>query len=180
MSKLTNKQEMFCKEYLIDLNSTAAAIRAGYSEKTARQIGSRLLTNVDIQAFIQELMLERSKRVEMDADYVLERYKKIIDDDIKNYLSFGMEEVTRYDKSGEPITGNEFVVTGKDSKDVDTWNISEVTMTKDGAFKFKLHCKDNALRDVGRHLGMFTDKVEHSGSIDISEKSKIIASKLFD
>ena len=165
-NKLTAKQEMFCKEYLIDLNATQTAIRAGYSENTANRIGHENLTKLDIQVKIQELMDERSKRVEMDADYVLERYKKIIDDDIKNYLSFGMKEVTRYTKSGEPITGEEFIVEGKNSEEIDTWNISEITMTKDGAFKFKLHCKDNALRDVGRHLKMFTDKVEHSGTIE--------------
>ncbi len=160
MAKLTDKQLLFCKEYIIDLNATQAAIRAGYSEKTANRIGSENLTKLDIQAEVQKLMNERSKRCEMDADYVLTRYKKIIDDDIKNYLKFGMEEVTRYTKSGEAITNEEFVVTGKHSDEVDTWNISEISMSKDGAFKFKLHCKDNALRDVGRHLKLFTDKVE--------------------
>lgn len=52
---LTDKQEMFCREYLVDLNATQAAIRAGYSDKTARSQANRMLTNVDIEKRIQEL-----------------------------------------------------------------------------------------------------------------------------
>ena len=50
MGKLTDKQEMFCKEYLIDLNATQAAIRAGYSKKTANEQAGRLLVNVSVQS----------------------------------------------------------------------------------------------------------------------------------
>lgn len=71
MTKFTAKQEMFCNEYLIDLNATQAAIRAGYSEKTARSIGQDLLTKVDIQDKIQKLKSKREKRLQIDADWVL-------------------------------------------------------------------------------------------------------------
>ena len=71
MANLTAKQSMFCKEYLIDLNATQAAIRAGYSEKTATKIGSENLTKPDIATQIQQLAEERSKRVTIDADWVL-------------------------------------------------------------------------------------------------------------
>jgi len=71
MGKLTDKQEMFCKEYLIDLNATQAAIRVGYSVKTAEAQSSRLLTNVNIQERITELKEKRSNRIEMNADGVL-------------------------------------------------------------------------------------------------------------
>ena len=57
MPKLTEKQKKFVDEYLIDLNATQAAMRAGYSEKTARSIGQRLLTNVDIQKYMQKEFL---------------------------------------------------------------------------------------------------------------------------
>jgi phage terminase small subunit len=73
MGKLTAKQEMFCKEYLIDLNATQAAIRAGYSEKTARKIASENLTKPDIGNRIQELSEDRNKRVEVDADWILQQ-----------------------------------------------------------------------------------------------------------
>ena len=71
MAKLTDKQAIFCKEYLKDLNATQAAIRAGYSEKTANRIGHENLTKLDIQEEIQRLMNERSDRVEIEADDIL-------------------------------------------------------------------------------------------------------------
>ena len=73
---LTDKQSMFVKEYLIDLNATQAAIRCGYSDKTAKQQGSRLLTIVDIAEAIQEGMDARAKRVESEADWVLRTIKE--------------------------------------------------------------------------------------------------------
>ena len=69
--KLTGKQEMFCKEYIIDLNATQAAIRAGYSEATARSIGQENLTKPDITQRIAELQKERIEKVEITAENVL-------------------------------------------------------------------------------------------------------------
>tara|TARA_Y100001963_G_C6742158_1_gene429557 strand:+ start:1004 stop:1531 length:528 start_codon:yes stop_codon:yes gene_type:complete len=66
--KLTNKQQKFCEEYIIDLNATQAAIRAGYSKKTARSQGQRLLTNVDISDFVQKLRNEASERNKITID----------------------------------------------------------------------------------------------------------------
>jgi hypothetical protein len=81
---LTDKQEMFCREYVIDSNSAAAARRAGYSEKTANRLGSRLLSNVDIQRRISELQDQRAKRTQVDADFVVERLRAIADQWQKN------------------------------------------------------------------------------------------------
>ena len=72
-AKLTPKQLLFCQEYLIDLNATQAALRAGYSTKTAQRIGSENLSKPLIAQYIQLLADERSKRVEIDADWVLEQ-----------------------------------------------------------------------------------------------------------
>jgi len=72
MAKLTNKQARFVDEYLVDLNATQAAIRAGYSEKTAMEQGYQLLQKTSVQERIQILMNERSKRTEITADQVLE------------------------------------------------------------------------------------------------------------
>lgn len=74
---LTDKQEMFCREYVIDLNSAAAARRAGYSEKTANRLGSRLLSNVDIQRRVSELQAERAERCEITADEVVKKLRAI-------------------------------------------------------------------------------------------------------
>lgn len=75
--KLTPKQEMFCREYLVDLNGTQAAIRAGYSEKTAGQIAEQNLKKLEIQEYVQSLMDERKERVDITADYVLQGIKEL-------------------------------------------------------------------------------------------------------
>lgn len=71
MAKLTAKQQRFCDEYLIDLNATQAAIRAGYSAKTARAIGAENLTKLDIQEYIQNRMAEKEAKLIADQDEVL-------------------------------------------------------------------------------------------------------------
>lgn len=76
-NSLSPKQAMFVKEYLVDLNGTQAAIRAGYSAKTADVQASRLLANAKVQAAIQEAMSKRSERVEITADMVLEHWWKV-------------------------------------------------------------------------------------------------------
>lgn len=77
--KLNAKQEMFCKEYLVDLNATQAAIRAGYSERTASATASRLLANVNVLARVKELKAKRAEELELDAYWVLKRLKDISD-----------------------------------------------------------------------------------------------------
>jgi phage terminase small subunit len=74
--KLTPKQRLFIKEYLVDLNATQAAIRAGYSVYTANEQGSRLLANVSIKSAIKEEMDKRAKRTEIDIDRVLLEYRR--------------------------------------------------------------------------------------------------------
>ena len=71
MAKLTAKQQRFCDEYLIDLNATQAAIRAGYSKKTARKIGQENLTKLDIKQYIEKRMAEKEKSLIADQDEVL-------------------------------------------------------------------------------------------------------------
>ena len=80
---MTDKQKRFCEEYLVDLNATQAAIRAGYKVKTARSQGQRLLTNVDIQRYLSELMQKRSERTGIDADTVLEELRRVALTDAK-------------------------------------------------------------------------------------------------
>ncbi len=86
-AKLTDKQELFCKEYLVDLNGTQAAIRAGYSEKTARDIACQNLAKPNIQEKIHKLKSERSDKVKLDARYVLERLKEIDELDILDIMN---------------------------------------------------------------------------------------------
>ena len=95
--KLTDKQEMFCLEYLKDLNGTQAAIRAGYSEDSARQIATENLSKPSIENRLQQLMAERVKRVEIDADYVL----------------LGIKELTERCIQAVPVVEKDGTVTGE-------------------------------------------------------------------
>ena len=119
MPKLTPKQEQFCREYLIDLNATQAAIRAGYSEKTANAQAGRLLVNVSVAERIAELKQERVEKVARTAQDVL----------------------------------NDIISVTAQARD-------------EGDLKTAL----KGLELQGKHLGMFTDKLqtEHSGGINIT------------
>jgi len=83
---LTDKQEMFCREYLIDLNATQAAIRAGYSVKTANRTATKLLSKAVIRNRISELKAKRNEDVGVDADYVLRRLVEIDQMDVLDIL----------------------------------------------------------------------------------------------
>lgn len=79
MTKLNSKQVRFCEEYLIDLNATQAAIRAGYSEKTATEMGYENLTKPHIAEYVAELKAKRSDKTTIDAAWVLNAAKKVHD-----------------------------------------------------------------------------------------------------
>ncbi len=85
--KLTDKQELFCREYIIDLNAAQASLRAGYSEKTAGVIGAENLSKPMIQARIAELMANRAESISIDAKYVLNRLVQIDQMDIADILN---------------------------------------------------------------------------------------------
>ena len=159
-----DKKTLFAKEYLADLNATQAAIRAGYSEKTAKQQACRLLAREDVQAAIQKEMNKRARRTEITADKVLEEYAKLGFSDITDYLQVVTERIlVGHDKeTGEPISDISQFVLMKDTKDIPPEKlaaISEVKQHKDGSISFKLHDKRGALDSIARHLGMFNDKV---------------------
>lgn len=84
---LTDKQEMFCREYLIDLNATQAAIRAGYSTKTANRTASENLSKPDVQSRIAELKAQRNDLVGINATYVLNRLVEIDQMDVLDILT---------------------------------------------------------------------------------------------
>lgn len=157
---LTAKQQRFVDEYLIDLNATQAAIRAGFSAKTARQAGNRLLTNVDIQQAIQGGMEARSGRVAITQDMVLRELAKIGFSDIRKVIRWG-ETMVRMVEAEEGGTEDMVPYHGLaliDSAEIDddtAGAIAEVSQGKEG-LKVKLHDKKGALVDIGRHLGMFS------------------------
>lgn len=84
---LTPKQETFCREYIVDLDATKAAIRAGYSPKTAGQLGFQLLQKTLIKDFLAIIQTKRAARTEIDADYVLKRLAAIDQMDVADILN---------------------------------------------------------------------------------------------
>ncbi len=99
--KLTDKQQRFCEEFIIDLNATQAAIRAKYSAKTAQAQSSRLLSNVMVQERISELKANRSERTAINADYVLNRHHDIDQLDVLDILddNHGLKPIREWPKA---------------------------------------------------------------------------------
>lgn len=168
---LNAKKRRFVDEYLIDLNATQAAIRAGYSAKTASSQGERLLRNVEVQALLTERMKAREKRTEITQDKVLAELAKIGFADIRKVVQWGNTEIRVNVTGGDGDSPPEKMIevyhglclTAANEIDNDTAAaISEISQGKEG-LKVKLHDKRAALVDIGRHLGMFKDKVELTG-----------------
>jgi phage terminase small subunit len=135
--KLTPKQQRFVDEYLIDLNATQAAIRAGYSERTARAIGAENLTKPDIAAAIDAKRMKVAEKAELSVAWVLERLRAVAER--------CMQSEPVLDKRGEPVM-------------VET-SAGDLAP----AFTFQAAAANRSLELLGKHLGMFPDKVEHTG-----------------
>lgn len=152
LTPLTAKQQFFVDEYLIDLNATQAAIRAGYSKKTARFIGCENLTKPNIAAAIAKKKAERSARVGLDADRVLYQLKAIATSNIRDFLSYGPNGVVLKDSRG--LTDAQSAAIEKVTETVSRKGRSTVG--------FKLHDKVKALDMAARHLGLYAaEKKEH-------------------
>jgi phage terminase small subunit len=164
---LNDKQRRFVSEYLIDLNGTQAAIRAGYSEKTAGAQAFDLLKKPELQEALSVAMQAREKRTGITQDRVLQELAKIGFSDIRRVVRWGNTEL-KVNESGDeegPTTEvyHGLCLTAADEIDDDTAAaIAEVSQGREG-LKVKLYDKRAALVDIGRHLGMFKDKVELSG-----------------
>ena len=159
MNELTKKQERFCQEYIIDLNGTQAAIRAGYSEKAAKEQASENLTKTNIQQKITELQKAKSKRLEFDADDIFNILKKQATLDIKDIIN--VKQITLKDDAGNDIVRDYIHL--QDWAKIDGTLISEIKQNKDLMVHVKVYDKQKALELIGRHLGMWVDKMEITG-----------------
>ena len=146
---MTRKQKRFVEEYLVDLNATQAAIRAGYSEKNAGRIGPELLGKTCVQDAIDIALAKRSARTEVTADRVVKELARIAFVDTRRIFTWGPGGVTLR-PSGE-LTDDEAAVVA---------TVEETTSENGGSIKAKLCDKMKALEMLGRHLGMFKDKLE--------------------
>lgn len=162
-AKLTPKQERFVAEYLIDLNATQAAIRAGYSAKTAGSVGHENLTKPEIAAAIQEAMQSRAQRTQITADRVLLELGRLAFFDIRRiYNADGSlkNPAELDDDSAAAIAGIDVVEMAGGMSIGGEEGAGHVPMfTK----KAKTFDKKGALELAMRHLGMLKDKTEVSG-----------------
>lgn len=148
MTKLSPKQQVFVDEYLIDLNATQAAIRAGYSVKTADQQASRMLTKVKVQQAISEAMAERSKRTGINQDRVVLELAKI--GFVKMTDLVDEEGCIRPDASDDDLACIESIKFKSSESDTGSSIEREV----------KISSKLKALELLGKHLGMWSDKLD--------------------
>lgn len=137
-AKLTAKQELFCQEYLVDLNATQAAIRAGYSEATAKEQGSRMFTNVNISSRVKELMAARIEKTGVTQEWVLMRLVEISDRCVQ-------------------------------AKPVQEWDYDAKCFKNTGEFEFDSSGANKATELIGKHLGMFKEKLEVSGELAVKQ-----------
>lgn len=153
---LTAKMIRFAEEYIVDLNAGAAAIRAGYSENTAYEMGYENLRKPQIAEMIQQMMEERSKRTEITADMVLKEYAKLGFSNITDYLKVVNEP---FEVDGKELTTQAVQIFETDKIDRSKLDaVAEIKQTKEG-ISLKLHDKKGALDSIARHLGMFVDNV---------------------
>ena len=148
MSKLTPKQAAFVGEYLVDLNATQAAIRSGYSAKTASWIGPQLLGKSHVSAAIQEAMGKRERRTAITQDRVLLEYARI---------AF-FDPAKLFDDQGKPLP---IASIDEDTRravcGVDICTIGNGEIGVGEIQKLKIANKLGALDSIGKHLGMFRD-----------------------
>lgn len=167
MARLTAKQKRFIEEYLIDLNATQAAIRAGYSPHTAKEIGYENLTKPHIRAHVDKAMAERSKRTGINAERVVIELARI------GLINPG--KLINFDEATVRVDATEDDLAAVQSVKVKT------IPTEDGDIverEVRLYDKNRALELLGKHLGIFTDNVKVSGEIEGLNKLSSILDQL--
>lgn len=158
---MTKKQKLFCEEYLIDLNATQAAIRAGYSPETAYSIGQENLKKPEIRTRIDRAMAERSRRTGVNAERVVLELAKIA------FVNAGMvidatDATLKTDAAPEDLAAIQSIKV----KDMGDMGIER---------EIRMADKLKALELLGRHLGMFNDKIRLDAKLDTGKLDSILA-----
>jgi phage terminase small subunit len=167
--RLTDKQRKFCDEYLIDLNATQAAIRAGYTENYANTNASKLLQNTTISQYIGERQKELSRKTEITQERVIRELALIAFSNNADYahvvekkmqVEAGGALVDLLDKDGKPVMYRtvEPVLT-EELTEEQKRALAVIKKGRDG-LEVKSCDKVKALELLGKHLGIFTDKIE--------------------
>lgn len=156
MAKLTDKQAAFVEEYLCDLNQTQAAIRAGYSPRSAAQIGDQLMDNPAVRNAVAKAKAARSKRTGVNADRVVRELARVAFSQPGKVIEFS--DATVKDDATEDELAAISAVRVK------------VIPTEDGEGverEIRMADKVKALELLGKHLGMFTDKLLVTGDLPV-------------
>jgi phage terminase small subunit len=159
-ARLTDKQQRFVEEYLKDLNATRAAIRCGYSAKTARAQGSRLLTNADIAAAVEAAIHQQSARLEIAADQAREQ----------NAFIGLADPLDLVDEQGNLLPLRKMprrIRCAIRSIEVVKRNVSSGDGQTDTTYKVTLWDKSKAIEMEYKHFGMLVEKLDVSGAITI-------------
>jgi len=152
VNKLTERQKRFCDEYLIDLNATQAAIRAGYSIKTAYRIGAELLQKTSVAEYINKRKEARVRRTEITQDFVLTELLKIAKADGSDFATVGKRNRVTLTPTDELMPEKK----------------AAVASIKKGKFgvEIKTYDKLKALELLGQHLGLFDNKQGDGADIE--------------
>lgn len=143
MPRLTPKQACFVEEYLVDLNATQAAIRAGYSERRASEFGYSLLQKNTVQGAIEAAQRERSARTGVTADRVVQEIARVAFSSLRDVATWG--------PSGVQVRPDDEITPEAAAA------IAEISETNTGV-KVKLHNKVAALEQLARHVGLYNDR----------------------
>lgn len=176
---LTTKQTLFVREYLIDLNATQAAIRAGYSSRTAEAQGSKVLNERKVAAAIAAAMQERAERTELTADMVIAELRKIAFANMQDFVSISTDGKEKGQATVDlsKLSRDQFAAIGEIRiEDIDSGRRTGKRTV------FKLLDKRAALVDLGKHLGIFIERkqVEHTGTIEIQNAAREVDSLLLE
>ena len=157
---LTDRQELFCLEYLADLNATRAAIRAGYSARTADRIGPELLGKTWVRQRIETLFAERASRCGVEADRVVKELAVVAFSDMGEVLDFAGDSLRLRKPSEIPEAARRALASVKVRRYTEGTGVAaqEVETTE-----FKLHDKMTALTRLAQHLGLLVKRHEHTG-----------------
>ena len=155
MAGMTAKQQRFCDEYLIDMNATQAAVRAGYSKKTARVIGQENLTKPAIREYIEKRMAEKEKALIADQDEVMKYLTQVMRRELKENVVVTLQSKTE-----------------KWVKDEDTGKLKKQTVTQESPAVVEIPAKlsdaNKAAELLGKVYALFTDKMEADVDMELN------------
>lgn len=147
---LTEKQKRFCDEYLVDLNGTQAAIRAGYSEKTAKQIAQQNLTKLDIQEYIKKRMAEKEDALIAKQNEVLQTLTRVLRrQEMDTVVVTCKERSSRYDENGKKV-------------------IVEKEVPRVVQIPTRVNDLNKAAELLGKRYGLYTEKIETDVDMELN------------